>query len=142
LFPRQGEKMSSATRLARVSGGTSVARPGWVPLTVAAGLAGTPPGQSRLFGDVVWVLFVAVQAADGVCTYVGLQLFGIGMEGNPLIGWHAATFGIGTALVSAKLLAATCAAFLHSVGRHITLALLTIVHLVGAVWPWSRILWP
>jgi hypothetical protein len=99
-------------------------------------------GQPRLFGDVVWVLFIAAQAADGVCTYLGLRLFGIGMEGNPLIGWYAATFGIGPALASAKLLAATCAAFLHTVGRHVTLASLTIVYLIGAVWPWVEILWP
>jgi hypothetical protein len=102
----------------------------------------TSSGQSRLFGDVVWVLFIAAQAADGVCTYVGLRLFGIGMEGNPLIGWYAATFGIGPALAAAKLLAATCAAFLHTVGRHVTLASLTIVYLIGAVWPWVEILWP
>lgn len=99
-------------------------------------------GQSRLFGDIVWVLFVGAQAADGVFTYVGLRLFGVEMEGNPLIGWYAATLGIGTALASAKLLATTCAAFLHVVGRHLTLASLTIVYLVGAVWPWVEVLWP
>jgi len=101
-----------------------------------------PSGYSRLFGDVIWVLFIAVQAADGVCTYLGLHVFGIGMEGNPLISWYAATFGIGAALASAKALAAACAAFLHCVGRHGTLASLTIVYLVGAVWPWTKLLWP
>ena len=99
-------------------------------------------GHPRLFGDVIWVLFIGAQAADGVFTYLGLRVFGVGMEGNPLISWYAATFGIGAALASAKLLAATCAAFLHLVGRHVTLAVLTIVYLVGAVWPWSELLWP
>ena len=97
---------------------------------------------SRAFGNSVWILFVAAQAADGVCTYVGLRTFGIGMEGNPLLLWYAEAFGIGVTLVSAKLLAASCAAFLHCVGRHLTLALLTAVYLVGAVLPWSRLLWP
>ena len=32
-------------------------------------------GHSRLFGDIVWVLFISAQAADGVCTYVGLRMF-------------------------------------------------------------------
>jgi len=99
-------------------------------------------GQRRLFGDVIWVLFIGAQAADGVFTYLGLRVFGVGMEGNPLISWYAATFGVGAALASAKLLAATCAAFLHLIGRHVTLAVLTIVYLVGAVWPWSELLWP
>jgi hypothetical protein len=97
---------------------------------------------SRLFGDAVWVLFVAAQAADGVCTYLGVHLFGIEVEGNPLIGWYAATFGIGTALLSAKFVATACAGFLHCLGRHRTLASLTLVYLFGAVWPWARILWP
>ena len=102
----------------------------------------TAPSRSRLFGDVVWVFFVTAQAADGICTYLGLHLFGIEMEGNPLIGWYAATFGVGAALVAAKLVAAACAGFLHCVGRHRTLASLTILYLVGAVWPWTQILWP
>ena len=108
--------------------------------TVEASAGGN--GHPRLFGDVIWVLFIAAQAADGVFTYLGLRVFGIAMEGNPLISWYATTFGIGTALASAKLLAATCAAFLHLVGRHVTLAVLTIVYLIGAVWPWSELLWP
>ncbi len=77
-----------------------------------------------------------------MCTYLGLRVFGIEMEGNPLIGWYATTFGIGAALVVAKLVAAVCAGFLHRVGRHRTLASLTILYLVGAVWPWTNILWP
>jgi hypothetical protein len=90
----------------------------------------------------VWILFVAAQAADGVCTYVGIRTFGLAMEGNPLISWYAATFGLGTALVGAKLLAAGCAAFLHCVGRHLVLACLTVLYLFGAILPWSRLLWP
>ena len=104
--------------------------------------SGNVIGHPRLFGDVIWVLFIGAQAADGVFTYLGLRAFGIGMEGNPLISWYASTFGVGAALASAKLLAASCAAFLHLVGRHLTLAVLTIVYLVGAIWPWSELLWP
>lgn len=100
------------------------------------------PDQRSLFGDVIWVLFISAQAADGVLTYLGLRSFGIGMEGNPLISWYAATFGVGVALTSAKLLAAGCAAFLHYLGRHLTLASLTVLYLLGAVWPWTQLLWP
>ena len=108
----------------------------------ASTVSGKAPEHSRMFGDVIWVLFIAAQAADGVFTYLGLRVFGIGMEANPLLSWYALTFGIGTALASAKLLAAGCAAFLHCVGRHHTLASLTVLYLLGAVWPWTQLLWP
>jgi hypothetical protein len=98
--------------------------------------------ESRVFGDAVWVAFVAAQAADGVCSYVGLRVFGIGIEGNPLIVWFASTFGIGVTLTSAKLIAATCAAFLHRAGRHRTVGVLAILYLTVAVEPWTRVLWP
>lgn len=107
-----------------------------------AATAAAPQRRSRVFGDIIWIFFVAAQAADGVFTYVGLRWFGVGMEGNPLISWYAATFGIGVALTSAKLLAASCAVFLHCVGRHLTLASLTVLYLLGAVWPWTELLWP
>lgn len=98
--------------------------------------------SSRWFGDVVCVSFIAAQAADGVCTYVGLHVFGVGVEANPLIAWYAATVGISAAPVGAKLLATACGIFLHRVGRHRTIGVLTIIYLLGAVWPWSRVLWP
>lgn len=98
--------------------------------------------RSRFFGDVACVSFIGAQAADGVCTYMGMHVFGIGIEANPLIAWYAATFGIGAALTGAKLLAAACGVLLHCVGRHRTVGILALVYLFSAVWPWSRILWP
>lgn len=89
---------------------------------------------------MVCVSFLGVQAADGVCSYVGLRAFGIGIEANPLIAWYAAAFGIGVALTGAKVLAATCALILHYAGMHRTIGLLTILYLRGAVWPWTQIL--
>jgi len=41
-------------------------------------------GRSR-FGDVVIVLFLLAQAADGVMTYVGVSTFGVSLEANPLL---------------------------------------------------------
>ena len=108
----------------------------------ASTVSAKAPEHSRLFGDVIWVLFVVAQAADGVFTYLGLRTFGVAMEANPLLNWYVVTFGIGAALASAKLLAAACAAFLHRVGRHRTLASLTVLYLLGAVWPWTQVLWP
>lgn len=125
-----------------VSCGTTVAPDLSVPPARAHLIEASRSSESPLFGNLVWVLFVAAQAADGVCTYVGLHVFGVGMEGNPLIEWYAATFGVGAALVGAKLLAAGCAAFLHHIGRHRTLASLTILYLLAAVRPWAELLWP
>jgi hypothetical protein len=90
----------------------------------------------------VWLAFVAAQAADGVCSYVGLRIFGIGIEANPLLVWCATTFGTGLTLMSAKLVATTCAAFLHRAGMHRTIGLLAILYLTAAVGPWTRLLWP
>jgi len=102
----------------------------------------TDSGPSRMFGDVVCVAFIAAQAVDGVCSYVGLLVFGAGIEANPLIGWYIATFGAGAALIGAKLMATICGVILHCGGMHRTVGILTILYLLGAVWPWSQLLWP
>lgn len=108
----------------------------------AAVASETRSAPSRLFGDVVCVAFIASQAVDGVCTYVGLLVFGAGIEANPLIAWYIAAFGAGAALIGAKLMATICGVILHRGGMHRTVGVLTILYLIGAVWPWSQLLWP
>jgi hypothetical protein len=99
------------------------------------------PSRSA-FGNTVFVLFTLVQLGDGVLTYRGMRVFGVGIEGNPLIVWFSATVGAGLALVGAKTLAMVCAAVLHLTARHQVIAVLTLAYLVAAIWPWTRLIWP
>ena len=94
------------------------------------------------FGDAMWLAFVSAQAADGVLTYVGMTVFGVSVEGNPIIAWYAAAIGAKGALLGAKLLSVVCAAVLHAKARHFSIGVLTIVCLRTAVWPWIELLWP
>lgn len=98
--------------------------------------------RTSFFGDLVWLAFVAAQAADGVLTYLGMLTFGLTIEGNPVVAWYATTLGPAHALVGAKLLSITCAGFLHMSAMHRAIGLLTIVCLLAAVWPWIALLWP
>jgi uncharacterized protein DUF5658 len=111
-------------------------------IITTAAASETRAAPSRLFGDVVCVAFITAQAVDGVCSYVGLLVFGAGIEANPLIAWYIATFGAGAALIGAKLVATICGVILHCGGMHRTVGVLTILYLIGAVWPWSQLLWP
>lgn len=96
----------------------------------------------RFWGDLVWIAFVVVQAGDGLLTYLGMHLYGVTAEANPLIGWYAAAYGITPSVVGAKLFAAICGAVLHTSARHMALVLLTLVYCGAAIWPWTLVLWP
>jgi hypothetical protein len=91
------------------------------------------------FGDGVLLIFLFAQLADGALTYVGVRVFGLEIEANPIVSWYIAAFGVGAALVAAKLLAATCAMTLHMTARHRTVGVLTILYLAAAVWPWATL---
>jgi hypothetical protein len=91
------------------------------------------------FGDAVILLFLCAQAADGMCTYVGLLTFGVGLEANPLLHALIMTFGLGTAVTSAKIFAAILGMSLHRLGVHGILAGLTGLYLFAAVLPWVGI---
>ena len=97
------------------------------------------PGRSR-FGDTVIVLFLLAQAADGVMTYVGVSTLGIHLEANPLLAALMNLFGQGTAVASAKLVAAGLGVSLHIIGVHRVLAVLTGIYMVAAVLPWLGLL--
>ena len=106
--------------------------PVWRPRVL---LRQTIAGRSR-FGDVVIVLFLLAQAADGVMTYVGVATYGVTMEANPLLAVMMATFGQGATIAAAKVTAAALGISLHLVGVHRVLAILTCVYMIGAILPW------
>jgi nitrate reductase gamma subunit len=94
------------------------------------------------FGNAVILAFLVAQAADGLLTYLGVQTFGRGIEGNPLLVWFMQAVGDGPALASAKLTAATLGGALHLMTVHRVVAILTAVYVVGAISPWVYLLAP
>jgi hypothetical protein len=103
-------------------------------------LSTTGINRRNLFGDVALVLFLVAQASDGVLTYVGVSIYGAGIEGNPLIAWLMASMGHGLALTTAKMTAASFGIALHLVSVHKAVAALALFYLVAAVYPWAAIL--
>ena len=101
--------------------------------------------MSRLPGSetrALWTLalFAAIQLADGALTAAGIAQFGPRAEGNPLIQMLASGAGFGVAIVISKGLAVFCATVLHLNARHLTLALLTLAYVLGAIVPWTYVL--
>ena len=97
------------------------------------------PAPSR-FGDLIIVLFIAMQVLDGALTYVGVQVFGRSVEANPLLFWLMQTVGDGAALAVAKSVALGLGAFLHLASLHRAIAVLVAVYLAAAVGPWTHLL--
>ena len=95
-----------------------------------------------LFGDLVFLAFVVAQTLDGAFTYVGVTTFGSTIEANPVVAWYMGSMGVAVGLVGIKMLGLVCAAALHRCSRHRTLGLLTVLYLLVAVLPWTRLLWP
>jgi hypothetical protein len=96
--------------------------------------------RSSRFGDLAIVLFLAAQILDGMFTYIGLRVFGLAIEVNPLIGWLIIYLGPAGALVSAKSAAIVAGAFLHLIHVHLVVALLTGLYLLVAIGPWTHLL--
>ena len=88
---------------------------------------------------VLLALFIVLQAADGLLTYVAVERFGAQAEGNPLIYTWMMLTGAAPALVGAKTMACLCGALLYMAGVHHVLAGLSMLYLFAAVIPWLRI---
>lgn len=86
--------------------------------------------------------FVIVQTLDGAFTYMGVTTFGSTIEANPVVAWYIGSMGVAVGLVGIKTVGLLCAATLHYCHRHWTLGLLTMLYLLAAVLPWTRLLWP
>ena len=86
------------------------------------------------------VLFIVLQAADGLLTYAAVERFGLGAEGNPILATWMLLTGSEAALLGAKTLACFCGAVLYVTGVYHVLAGLSALYLFAAVMPWLRIL--
>ena len=86
------------------------------------------------------LVFLILQASDGLITYGAVSVFGIQAEGNPLVASWMLIAGPGAALFGAKLLACGCAAILHGCGAHRGLAAVTLFYLLAVVAPWLHTL--
>jgi uncharacterized membrane protein len=95
---------------------------------------------TRRVADIVVVVFLAAQACDGVFTYVGVSLYGVGIEGNPLLAWLMAAIGEGPALAAAKVTAGALGIALHLTAVHRILAALSAFYVAVAILPWIAIL--
>ena len=98
------------------------------------------PGKRSVFGDAAIVLFLVLQAADGVLTYVGVKTLGLGMEANPLLLALMVTLGQAPAVLCAKGVAVALGMSLHLIGVHKIVALLSAIYLTAAVIPWAGLL--
>jgi len=89
------------------------------------------------FGDLMVVVFLVVQCLDGVLTYLGVSIWGPGVEANPLISTAMAVAGPIPGLAGAKLVAIAFGMVLHLRRVHNIVALLTLIYLTVAILPWA-----
>lgn len=98
-----------------------------------------PDAARSRFGDVAVLGFLCVQALDGVFTYLGVRIWGVGIEANPLISSAVTVAGLGIGLAGAKLLAVALGIGLHLGRIHGIVALLTAIYLAAAILPWAAV---
>ena len=93
-----------------------------------------------IFGDAMVVGFFVVQCLDGIFTYLGVTLWGPGIEANPLVSAAMAAAGLTAGLAGAKLVAVAFGMLLHLRRVHYVVALLTALYVVVAILPWAILL--
>jgi Domain of unknown function (DUF5658) len=92
-----------------------------------------------LFGDVAVLGFLVVQCLDGAFTYLGVKMWGLGIEANPLVSSAVAVAGLGFGLAGAKLVAMGFGILLHLCRVHTLVALLTAIYVAAAIIPWTAL---
>ena len=92
-----------------------------------------------LFGDLMVVSFFVVQYLDGVFTYLGVRIWGPGIEANPIVGSAMTAAGLAVGLGGAKALAIGFGILLHLRGVHKLVALLTAIYFTVAILPWTAL---
>ncbi len=92
-----------------------------------------------IFGDLTVLGFVLVQCLDGVFTYLGVKLWGPGIEANPLISSAMAFAGLGVGLAGTKLIAVGFGIMLHLRRTHLIVAILTAFYFAAAIVPWTTL---
>lgn len=100
----------------------------------------TLPG-SRTRAVAAFALFAAVQVADGVMTFAGVNRSGVAVEGNPVLAFYMAQYGAGMTLISAKSIAIALAAVLHARAYYLALTVLTVVYVVATIDAWTWASW-
>ena len=91
------------------------------------------------FGDAVVLGFVVVQVLDLAFTYLGVRMWGLGIEANPVVSSIVALAGLGAGLVAAKVVAIGFGIFLHLFRAHNLVALLTAIYVALAIVPWTAL---
>jgi hypothetical protein len=89
-----------------------------------------------VFGDVVVLAFVLAQGLDGVFTYLGVTIWGLQAEANPLVSSAVLVAGLGPGLAGVKLVAVGLGVALHCCRIHNLVALLTAVYIAAPIVPW------
>ena len=111
------------------------------PRAYAHAAAYDPPLQRRMLGhQLVFAAFLLTQVLDGLLTYVGVSIFGIAAEGNPILAWLMTSYGEAIALTGAKIVAALCGIALYLLAVDRLLAMLTLVYIGAALVPWTLVL--
>jgi uncharacterized protein DUF5658 len=91
------------------------------------------------FGDLVVLAFLVVQFLDGAFTYLGVSIWGPGIEANPLVSSAVSVAGLGAGLAGAKLVAVGFGIALHLSRAHRVIALLTVIYMALAILPWTAL---
>jgi hypothetical protein len=92
--------------------------------------------KSRV-GNIAVLAFLAVQCLDGAFTYLGLHMWGPGLEANPLVSSAVSFAGIGLGVAGAKLVAVLFGIVLHLRQVHGVVAMLTLLYVTVAILPWT-----
>ncbi len=92
-----------------------------------------------LFGDLVVLTFFVVQGLDGIFTYLGVAIWGPGIEANPLISSAMAAVGVVYGVACAKLIAIGFGMVLHLRRVHNLVAVLTAIYFAAAILPWTAL---
>lgn len=99
------------------------------------------PLSPRMLGhQLVFAAFLLTQVLDGILTYVGVSIFGVAAEGNPILAWLMTSYGEAFALAGAKIMAALCGVALYALAVDRLLTALTLFYIGAAVVPWTLVL--
>jgi hypothetical protein len=90
-----------------------------------------------LFGDLAMVTFIVVQCLDGALTYLGVHIWGLSIEANPLVSSAVAMAGVGTGLAATKAFAVGLGMMLHLRRVHMVVAGLALFYIAVAILPWT-----
>ena len=85
------------------------------------------------------IAFLLVQCLDGVFTYLGVSMWGPGIEANPIVSSAMTAGGLAFGLGGAKLVAIAFGIVLHLRRVHNVVALLTAIYFTAAIVPWAAL---